>query len=150
MKAKRTLVVGEAHEIYWASVAVGISPAGPDKEGFYVAVFPDGKTLTTVFLRPDQAIKLIELAKNPSSTDAEIWDYVAKIPMEPLAPSRALGPKLRALLADFGTDIYAEARRQLDRPRKLDPVTETDPGIANPNPLEQIAEIATEGPQWLK
>ena len=136
MKAERTLVVPGAAPI-WAAVAVALSPAGGDKEGFYLALYPDGRPSAVVFLRPDQARKLLEMAREANVSDIEIWDFVAKIPMEPILPSRSLSPRLRALFVDCADAIRDELLRQASRPRKLEPVVEE---VASLEPAERASE----------
>ena len=98
MQARRTIEHGA--EAGWSSVAVHLAPATGGKEGFYLTLFPDARPPTVVFLRPPQLSQLVELAGQANVTDQQIWDVVAKIPMEPLLPARSLYPRLRALLVD--------------------------------------------------
>ncbi|HEX9102525.1 MAG TPA: hypothetical protein VF997_09990, partial [Polyangia bacterium] len=115
MQARRTIEHGT--EGGWSSVAVHLQPAGGDKEGFYLTLFPDARPPTVVFLRPPQLAQLLELSAQANVTDQQIWDMVAKIPMEPLLPSRSLYPRLRALLVDCASSIRAQIRTQEDRPQ---------------------------------
>jgi hypothetical protein len=61
--------------------------------------------------------QLLDMAAQAAVSDQQIWEVVAKIPMEPLPPSRSLYPRLRALLVDCAASIRAQAKAQLDRPR---------------------------------
>jgi hypothetical protein len=115
MQARRTFEHGP--EGGWSSVAVHLAAAGPAKEGFYLTLFPDARPPATLFLRPQQVLQLLDMAAQSAVSDQQIWDVVAKIPMEPLAPSRTLYPRLRALLVDCGAAIRAQVRAQLERPR---------------------------------
>lgn len=114
MQARRT--IEHPPDGGWSSVAVHLQPAGGGKEGFYLTLFPDARPPTVVFLRPQQLTQLVELAGQANVTDQQIWDVVAKIPMEPLLPSRSLYPRLRALLVDCASSIRAQIRAQEDRP----------------------------------
>jgi hypothetical protein len=95
---------------------VHLQPAGAGKEGFYLTLFPDARPPTVVFLRPPQLAHLVEMAGQAQVTDQQIWDIVAKIPMEPLLPSRSLYPRLRALLIDCASSIRGQIRAQQERP----------------------------------
>jgi hypothetical protein len=114
MQARRT--IEHSADGGWSSVAVHLQPAGAGKEGFYLTLFPDGRPPTVVFLRPPQLAHLVEMAGQAQVTDQQIWDIVAKIPMEPLLPSRSLYPRLRALLIDCASSIRAQIRAQQERP----------------------------------
>lgn len=129
MQARRTIEHGP--DGGWSSVAVHIQPAGPTKEGFYLTLFPDARPPTVVFLRPQQLTQLIDLAGQAQVSDQQIWDVVAKIPMEPLLPSRSLYPRLRALLVDCASSLRASARAQLERP------------VPRPSPIEEEPAPAT-------
>ncbi len=113
MQARRTI----EHDGGWSSVAVHLGPAGGGKEGFYLTLFPDARPPTVVFLRPPQLAQLVDMAGQAQVTDQQIWDVVAKIPMEPLLPSRSLYPRLRALLVDCASSIRAQIRTQVERPQ---------------------------------
>jgi hypothetical protein len=115
MQARRTIDHGSEGG-GWSSVAVHLAPATGGKEGFYLTLFPDARPPTVVFLRPPQLTQLVELAAQAQVTDQQLWDYVAKIPMEPLLPSRSLYPRLRALLVDCASSIRAQIRSQEERP----------------------------------
>lgn len=129
MQARRTIEHGP--DGGWSSVAVHLQAATGGKEGFYLTLFPDARPPTVVFLRPPQLTQLVELAGQANVTDQQIWDYVAKIPMEPLLPSRSLYPRLRALLVDCASSIRAQIRAQEDRPQpKGSPIEEDEPAPA--------------------
>lgn len=115
MQARRT--IEHSPDGGWSSVAVHLAPAGAGKEGFYLTLFPDARPPATLFLRPQQVTQLLDMAAQAAVSDQQIWDVVAKIPMEPLPPSRSLYPRLRALLVDCAASIRAQAKAQLDRPR---------------------------------
>src|SRR5213080_3304603 len=141
MQARRTIEHGP--EGGWSSVAVHIAPATGGKEGFYLTLFPDGRPPTVVFLRPPQLTQLVELAGQANVTDQQIWDYVAKIPMEPLLPSRSLYPRLRALLVDCASSIRAQIRAQEDRPQpKGSPIEDEEP---TPSPAAEPSYIGSPG-----
>jgi hypothetical protein len=110
MTARRTL----ANDGGWSAVAVHISPAEPPKEGFYLTLFPDAKQ-QVVFLRAQQLAHLVDMAASSAVTDAQLWEHVARIPLEPLLPNRALAAKLRALLVEQATPIREEVRLQNER-----------------------------------
>lgn len=114
MQARRTIEHGP--EGGWSSVAVHLAPAPAGKEGFYLTLFPDARPPAVVFLRPQQLQQLVDMAGQAHVQDQQIWDVVARIPMEPLLPSRSLYPRLRALLVDAAASIRAQVRAQLERP----------------------------------
>lgn len=142
MQARRTIEHGP--EGGWSSVAVHLQVAGAAKEGFYLTLFPDARPPTVVFLRPSQLSQLIDLAGQAQVTDQQIWDVVAKIPMEPLLPSRSLYPRLRALLVDCASSLRAAVRTQQERPIPRGPAIDDEaPQAANesdfvgdPEPIE--------------
>jgi hypothetical protein len=141
MQARRTIDHGP--EGGWSSVAVHLAPAGAAKEGFYLTLFPDARPPTVVFLRPPQLSQLIDLAGQAQVTDQQIWDVVAKIPMEPLLPSRSLYPRLRALLVDCASSLRASIREQQDRPVPHGAVIDEETGatdqaefVGTPEPIE--------------
>lgn len=140
MQARRTIDHGP--EAGWSSVAVHLQPAGGGKEGFYLTLFPDARPPTVVFLRPQQLTQLVELAGQANTTDQQIWDVVAKIPMEPLLPSRSLYPRLRALLVDCASSIRAQIRAQEDRPQPKGSPIEDEPA---PSAVEEPAFIGSPG-----
>src|ERR1700761_6060439 len=108
MQPRRTIEHGP--DAGWSSVAVTIAPAGAGKDGFYLTLFPDARQPSVIFLRPQQLQQLLDLAGQAAATDHQIWDTVAKIPMEPLLPSRSLYPRLRALLVDAAAPMRAQVR----------------------------------------
>jgi hypothetical protein len=131
MQARRTIEHGG--EAGWSSVAVHLQPAGPGKEGFYLTLFPDARPPTVVFLRPQQLAQLVEMAAQTQVSDQQIWDVVAKIPMEPLLPARSLYPRLRALLVDSASSIRAQIRAQEERPApKPSPIDDEPLGDSEP------------------
>lgn len=127
MQPRRTIEHGP--EAGWSSVAVTIAPAAAGKDGFYLTLFPDARPPSTIFLRPQQLQHIVDLAGQAAVTDQQIWDVVAKIPMEPLLPNRSLYPRLRSLLVDAAGPIRAQIRAQLDRPQ---PPRELPPEAAEP------------------
>jgi hypothetical protein len=131
MQARRTIEHGP--EGGWSSVAVHIAPATGGKEGFYLTLFPDARPPTVVFLRPPQLAQLVELAGQTQVSDQQIWDVVAKIPMEPLLPSRSLYPRQRALLVDCASSIRAQIRAQEDRPAPLPSPIDEEPAPTEPS-----------------
>jgi len=139
MQARRTIEHGT--DGGWSSVAVHLQPAGGGKEGFYLTLFPDARPPTVVFLRPQQLTQLVELAGQANTTDQQIWDMVAKIPMEPLLPSRSLYPRLRALLVDCASSIRAQIRAQEDRPQPKGSPIDDEPAAA----VEEPAFIGSPG-----
>ncbi|MGZ3426336.1 MAG: hypothetical protein ACXVCV_06785 [Polyangia bacterium] len=146
MQARRTIEHGS--DGGWSAVAVHIQPATGGKEGFYLTLFPDARPPTVVFLRPPQLAQLVELAGQANVTDQQIWDYVAKIPMEPLLPSRSLYPRLRALLVDCASSIRAQIRAQEDRPQpKGSPIEGDEPApAAEPGYLDSPGSAGGSGP----
>ena len=130
MQARRT--IEHDGDGGWSSVAVHLQPAGGGKEGFYLTLFPDARPPTVVFLRPSQLSQLVDLAGQANVTDQQIWDVVAKIPMEPLLPSRSLYPRLRALLVDCASSIRAEVRAQEERPQPKGSPIDEEPAAAEP------------------
>ena len=147
MQPRRTIEHGP--EAGWSSVAVTIAPAAAGKDGFYLTLFPDARPPSTIFLRPQQLQQIVDLAGQAAVTDQQIWDVVAKIPMEPLLPNRSLYPRLRALLVDAAGPIRAQIRAQLERqppPREptFDPLTESgEPQATPPSPPFEPAATAT-------
>jgi hypothetical protein len=139
MQARRTFEHGP--EGGWSSVAVHLAVAGAAKEGFYLTLFPDSRPPATLFLRPQQLLQLLDMAAQSAVSDQQIWDFVAKIPMEPLAPSRTLYPRLRSLLVDCGAAIRAQVRAQLDKPRPPSPPIGEE---AEPAAGEEPASIVIE------
>jgi hypothetical protein len=140
--ARRT--IEHSGEGGWSSVAVHLQAAGPGKDGFYLTLFPDARPPSVIFLRPPQLQQILDMAGQAAVTDQQIWDVVAKIPMEPLLPSRSLYPRLRALLVDAAAAIRAQIRAQQERPvPRSSPLLEDEaaPGdgaVSQPSP----------GPSW--
>src|SRR5881409_2649202 len=131
MQARRTIEHGP--EGGWSSIAVNIAPATGGKEGFYLTLFPDARPPTVVFLRPPQLQQLVEMAGQTQVSDQQIWDLVAKIPMEPLLPARSLYPRLRALFVDCALSIRAQIRAQEERPQpKASPIDEEPVASSEP------------------
>lgn len=113
MTGRRTFAHGP--EGGWSAISVHLEPASGGKEGFYLTLFSDGRAPSVVFLRPAQLAHLIDLAAQAQVTDQQIWESVARIPLEPLLPSRSLSSKLRALLVDQATPIREQVRAQAER-----------------------------------
>lgn len=109
MKMRRSFAHAQGQG--WSSVALHLDPAGPGKAGFYLSLFFENRSPTVLFLSPAQLGELLELALNKATTDQELWQAVAKIPIEPLPPSRSLSCRLRSLLSDFGGAIGEELAR---------------------------------------
>lgn len=132
MSARRTLAHGP--DGGWSAIAVHLEQAGGGKEGFYLTLFPDGRAPSVVFLRPAQLVELIELAAQSSVSDQQLWDTVARIPLEPLLPSRSLSARLRALLVDQATPIREQIRAQQDRqpPSAVEDAAQGEGGDSDP------------------
>lgn len=113
MNGRRTIAHGP--EGGWSALAVHLEPAAGGKEGFYLTLFSDGRAPSVVFLRPQQLAQLVEQAAQTQITDQQLWEAVARIPLEPLLPSRSLSAKLRALLVDQATPIREQVRAQEER-----------------------------------
>jgi hypothetical protein len=144
MQPRRTIEHGP--EAGWSSVAVTIAPAAAGKDGFYLTLFPDARPPTTIFLRPQQLQQIVDLAGQAAVTDQQIWDVVAKIPMEPLLPNRSLYPRLRALLVDAAGPIRAQIRAQLERqPPPREPSQSYDAPSESPEPG---ASASAEAPRF--
>lgn len=143
MSARRTFSHGPTGG--WSAIAVHLEPAEATKEGFYLTLFPDGRSPSVVFLRPSQLAQLIDMAASSSVTDQQLWDTVAKIPLEPLLPNRSLSARLRALLVDQASPIREEVQLRLDRePASSAPVGEDmEPGdnLGEPDPFQTKPEI---------
>jgi hypothetical protein len=135
----------------WSSVAVHLQPAGSGKDGFYLTLFPDARPPTVIFLRPQQLQQLVDMAGQAAVSDQQIWDVVAKIPMEPLLPSRSLYPRLRALLVDASASIRAQIRAQQERPTpRPAPLIDEDGAAGDegvePSPSSPFAAHGSPGP----
>jgi hypothetical protein len=145
MQARRTIEHGA--DGGWSSVAVHLQTAGAGKEGFYLTLFPDARPPTVVFLRPPQLQQLVEMAGQAQVTDQQIWDVVAKIPMEPLLPARSLYPRLRALLVDCASSIRAQIRAQEERPQpKPSPIDDEPPAASEPEYVGSPGSAGGGGP----
>src|SRR5436305_13270432 len=110
MQARRTFA--HSPQGGWSAVAVHLAAAPEGKEGFYLTLFHDSRAPSVVFLRTQQLSQLVEMAGSSSVTDMQLWDYLAKIPIEPLLPSRGLSTRLRAVLADFAGPIREAIKLQ--------------------------------------
>src|SRR5262245_45914921 len=139
MNARRTVAHPEGG---WSAVAVNVCAAEAGKEGFYVTLFPEGKA-QVVFVRPQQLSQLVDMAASSQATDAQFWDVLAKIPLEPLLPNRALAAKLRALLVDLATPIREEIRVHMERrpPTPPEPAPAAE-GETQPEPPPPIVPKA--------
>jgi hypothetical protein len=122
MQPRRTFAHGP--EGGWSAIALHLEPAEHGKEGFYLTLFPDGRPPAVVFLRAHQVSELLDMAAQSTTTDPALWDVVAKIPLEPLLPSRTLATRLRALLVDCAAPIREQLRVQNERRAQLPPPTE--------------------------
>jgi hypothetical protein len=121
----------------WSSVALHLAAADNGKDGFYLTMFPDARPAATVFLSPRQLQQLLDMAQDQGTSDQSLWDFVAKIPLEPLLPNRSLATRLRWLLSDAAAQIREQVREQLDRrpppPTPVDePTNEIEPDSAAP------------------
>jgi hypothetical protein len=135
MAARRTFAHGG--EGGWSAVALHLEPASADQEGFYLTLFPDGRPQAVVFLRGAQLEHILDLSADAAVSDQAIWDVVAKIPLEPLLPSRALSARLRALLTDFAGPLREQIRAQAERrpaPAPATPDPAGDGGDSDPTP----------------
>ena len=138
MPARRTFAHGPQGG--WSAIALHLETAEAPKEGFYLTLFPDARPPAVVFLRAHQMGELLDLAAREEISDAQVWDFVAKIPLEPLLPSRGLGQRLRALLADHGTALREQVRGQRERqpapptalPEEEAPTPPAQPGADDP------------------
>jgi hypothetical protein len=143
MQVRRSLALGP--DGGWSSVALHLAPAEGGKEGFYLTLFPDARPQATVFLSPRQVQQLLDLAQDGAQPDQAVWDFVAKIPLEPLLPSRTLATRLRWLLADSANAIRDLVRQQLERrPPPPTPVDDGEPeapadGIPATKPPWQVS-----------
>jgi hypothetical protein len=113
----------------WSAIAVHLEAAEPQKGGFTLTLFPDGRPPTAVFLRPQQLQQLCEMAASAQTTDQQLWEAVAKIPLEPLLPSRTLAARLRMLLVDQASAIREQVKAMIDRqppPPPREPSSDSD------------------------
>src|SRR5262245_32473698 len=135
----------------WSSVAVQLPAGGPAADGRSLTLFPDARPPTVIFLRPPQLQQIVDMAGQAAVTDQQIWDVVAKIPMEPLLPSRSLYPRLRALLVDAAASIRAQIRAQQERPQPRtsslleDEAAPGDGAMSQPSPSSPYASAPTGG-----
>jgi hypothetical protein len=119
----------------WSSIALHLAAADGGKDGFYLTMFPDARPATTVFLSPRQLQQLLDMAQDTATSDQAIWDFVAKIPLEPLLPSRTLSTRLRWLLSDAAAQIREQVKEQLDRrPPPPPAIEEVEPEVATDTP----------------
>jgi len=125
MQVRRSLALGP--DGGWSSIALHLAPAEGGKERFYLTLFPDARPQATVFLSPRQVQQLVDIAQDSAQPDQAVWDFVAKIPLEPLLPSRTLGTRLRWLLSDSANAIRELVRQQLERrPPPQTPIEDTE------------------------
>ena len=123
----------------WSSIALHLAPAEGGKEGFYLTLFPEARASAVVFLSPRQLQEVLDIAEDQGKSDQACWDYVAKIPLEPLLPSRSLGTRLRWLLTDSAASIREQVRQQLDRrPPPPTPTDEVEPADTAEEPAPAI------------
>lgn len=130
MSVRRTLAHGPQGG--WSAIAVHLEAAEASKDGFYLTLFPDGRSPQVVFLRPNQLASLVDMAGSSSTTDAQLWEMVAKIPLEPLLPNRSLAARLRALLVDQATAIRDTIRARAPHepaPAAADSTAESDESV---------------------
>jgi len=113
MSVRRTYAHGPSGG--WSAISVHLEAAEATKEGFYLTLFPDGKSPQVVFLRPRQLATLVDMAASSSVTDPQLWEEVAKIPLEPLLPNRSLAARLRTILVDQATAIREQVKTQGER-----------------------------------
>jgi len=131
----------------WSAIALHIEAAEASKEGFYLTLFPDGKSPAVLFLRPPQLAHLLDMAASSTVTDPQLWEAVAKIPLEPLLPNRSLAARLRALLVDQAGAIREQIRVQSERKPPPPPVAEGEeqiepdtPGTADPSGIKPFSQ----------
>ena len=130
MQVRRSL----SHDGGWSSVALHLAPAEGGKEGFYLTLFPDARPPAVVFLSPRQVQQLLDLAQDQGQSDQACWDFVAKIPLEPLLPSRTLATRLRWLLADSAAAIREQVKEQQERRPPPAPIEEVEAAEPAPEP----------------
>jgi hypothetical protein len=113
---RRTIAHPTTEALGWSSVAIHLEPSEQSRGGFVLTLFYDtGRAPAAVFLQPKQLDKLCEMAASSAHSDQDVWDTLGKVPLEPLAPSRGLSARLRALLVDHATAIRNEVRGVLER-----------------------------------
>ena len=83
-----------------------------------------------VFLRAQQVALLLDMAASSSATDQQLWDAVARVPLEPLLPNRSLASRLRALLIDCGAQIRELVKEQGAHEPPPSETLDTEPGEA--------------------
>jgi len=131
MPARRTLAHGPQGG--WSAIALHFEPAEAPKEGFYLTLFPDGKPPAVVFLRAQQVAMLLDMAASSNATDQQLWDAVARVPLEPLLPNRSLAARLRALLIDCGAQIRELVKEQHAHQPPASETLEVEPEAAPTN-----------------
>jgi acyl transferase domain-containing protein len=124
MSARRTIAHPQGG---WSAIAVHLEPAESTQEGFYLTLFPDGRSPQVVFLRPPQLAQLVEMAAQSNVSDQQLWEAVAKIPLEPLLPNRSLSSRLRALLVDQATPLRDQIKLQSERKPPVQVPVEEEP-----------------------
>ncbi len=134
MKVPRTIPFEGA----WCAVAAHLAPAGTEQGGFYLTLHYDGRPTQVVYLRAEQLQHILDKAIQPTTTDGEIWDMVAKAPLEPLPPSRYLSSKLRPLLQDIESEVRREIAQQLARRPPPPTVDENEDGPATTPPPTEL------------
>ena len=138
MQVRRSFAHGP--EGGWSSIALHLAAAEDGKDGFYLTLFLDGRAPAVVFLTPRQVQQLLDLSQDQAAPDHALWDFVAKVPLEPLLPNRSLGARLRWLLTDSGNAIRDQVRLQLDRRPPPSPVepeeSEPAPDAVKPPPWQ--------------
>ncbi len=112
MSARRTIANPQGG---WSAIALHLEAAEASQEGFYLTLFPDQRSPQVVFLRPQQLTQLLEMAAQSTVTDTQLWEAVARIPLEPLLPNRSLAARLRALLVDQASAVRDQIRAQQER-----------------------------------
>ena len=122
----------------WCAVALHLAPAGTEQGGFYLTMHYDGRPNQMLYLRAEQLLAILDRAVHPNATDGEVWDMVAKTPMEPLPPSRFLSSKLRPLLLDIENELRTEIKEQLARRPPLPSVEDEPDGPATDAPPTQL------------
>jgi hypothetical protein len=146
MQARRSFAHGP--EGGWSAVALHLEAAEPGKEGFYLTLYPDGRPPTTVFLLPLQLTKLIDMAAQSAISDQQIWDAIAKIPLEPLLPSRTLAARLRQLLVDCAGPMRDLVRAQGERRPAASAASASsgEPSLAEAPPSDEDTDPAKPWP----
>jgi len=123
----------------WSAIALTLKPADPQRGGFELCLVPDtGKPPSTVFLRPQQVLQLLEMAASSSHSDQELWELLSRVPLEPLLPSRGMAARLRWLLVEQAGAVRELARSQLER---LSPPTQQQENLADTEPHTDPAKF---------